>query len=174
MGADVSRLARERLEHTEEMLEVARRTANRETEFLAHNARAHCFLELCEGPGLMAAEIEAMVDLAELVHQPVYVWHTICLHVVRAALDGRFADAEQFAATLWSSGGFDTRATTRTSFSLRRCSRSGGRRGARPLWPAVEDHGERFPWIPRWREALAAAELGDVKAAHAELERHAP
>src|SRR5439155_25620033 len=40
------------------------------------------------------------------------------------------------------------------------------------LWPAVDDHAVRFPWVPRWREALGAAEMGDVKAAQAELERH--
>ena len=41
------------------------------------------------------------------------------------------------------------------------------------LWPEIQDHGERFPWIPRWRDALAAAELGDEEAARRELERHA-
>ena len=39
----------ERLRHTEEMLRVGRETANQEMEFLAHNARFHCFLELCDG-----------------------------------------------------------------------------------------------------------------------------
>jgi len=41
------------------------------------------------------------------------------------------------------------------------------------FWPEVADHGERFPWIARWREALAAAELGDEEMARRELERHA-
>jgi hypothetical protein len=27
------------------------------------------------------------------------------------------------------------------------------------LWPEIRDHGERSPWVPRWRDALAAAEL---------------
>jgi hypothetical protein len=41
------------------------------------------------------------------------------------------------------------------------------------VWPDIRDHSERYPWVPRWREALAAAELGDEEAARRELERHA-
>ena len=41
------------------------------------------------------------------------------------------------------------------------------------LWPEIEDHAERFPWIPRWRDALAAAEIGDTARARRELERFA-
>lgn len=41
------------------------------------------------------------------------------------------------------------------------------------LWPEIDDHAERFPWIPRWRDPFAAAELGDEHTARSELERHA-
>jgi hypothetical protein len=37
----------------------------------------------------------------------------------------------------------------------------------------IDEHGDRFRGIPRWRDALAAAELGDERAARAEVERHA-
>ena len=40
--------ARERLAHTEEMLRVAKESLKPETEFLAHDARLHCYLELCD------------------------------------------------------------------------------------------------------------------------------
>jgi hypothetical protein len=43
----------------------------------------------------------------------------------------------------------------------------------REWWPEIEDHAERFPWIPRWRDALAAAERGDETAARREVEHHA-
>jgi hypothetical protein len=39
------------------------------------------------------------------------------------------------------------------------------------LWPEIADHSERFPWIPRWREPFAAAELADEAMARHELER---
>jgi hypothetical protein len=41
------------------------------------------------------------------------------------------------------------------------------------LWPEIQDHAERYPWIPRWRDALVAATLGDVQMARRELELHA-
>jgi hypothetical protein len=75
------------------MLRVARETENREIEFLAHNARFHCFEELCDRVG-MDAETHAMRDLADRLRQPFYTWHTVCLQTMRATLDGRFAEAE--------------------------------------------------------------------------------
>jgi DNA polymerase III delta prime subunit len=166
-------MVHERLENTDEMLAVAAELANQELAFLAHNSRFHCFLELCDGPGI-EAEIEAMTDLAERIQQPFYRWHAVCLRVIRAALDGRFEDAERLAlealdiarlrhseyaayvyeyaqmvAIRWAQGRLDE------------------------YWPEIADHGERFLWIPRWRDALAAAERGDRRAAASEIARHA-
>ena len=45
-------MVHERLENTEEMLAVAAEMGNQELAFLAHNARFHCLLELCDGPGI--------------------------------------------------------------------------------------------------------------------------
>jgi tetratricopeptide (TPR) repeat protein len=163
----------ERLENAEEMLAVAAELGDQELAFLAHNSRLHCFLELCDGPGL-DTEIAAMTALAERIHQPFYRWHGVCLQVIRAILDGRFDDAERLAlealriarlrhseyaayvhehaqlvAIRWAQGCLDE------------------------YWPEVAHHGERYLWIPRWRDALAAAELGDRGAAASELARHA-
>jgi hypothetical protein len=41
------------------------------------------------------------------------------------------------------------------------------------LQESVAPHGDRFPWVPRWRDALLAVEFPDPGAARAELERHA-
>lgn len=76
------------------MLRVAKGTANREIEFLAHNARFHCFEELCDRRG-MDAETHAMTELAERLRQPFHRWHTVCLQTLRATLDGRFAEGER-------------------------------------------------------------------------------
>ena len=35
--------------------------------------------------------------------------------------------------------------------------------------PQIHDHHHRYPYIPRWRDAVAAAEVGDVAAARARL-----
>src|SRR4051812_35568630 len=86
----------ERLGHAEEMLDTAVLAADREMEFLAHHARFHSYLELGDGPAL-DREIESMSNIAELIRQPFYLWHTICLRVVRAILDGRYEAAEELA-----------------------------------------------------------------------------
>lgn len=163
----------DRLAHTEEMLAAAEQIADREMEFLAHNARFHCFLELGDGASL-DREIDAMVGLAEAIRQPSYLWHMLCLRVVRAILDGRYGDAERLAADALELGRL--RQSEYPTYVFRYAQRfaicwAKGTIGE--YWPSVRAHGELFPWIPRWRDALVAAELGDVRTAHAELERYA-
>jgi eukaryotic-like serine/threonine-protein kinase len=163
----------ERLAHTEEMLRVAKATANAEIEFLAHNARFHCFLELCDRRG-MDAESEAMKELAERLRQPFYRWHTVCLRTLRATLDGRLRDAEHLAEEALDLGRLRQSEYATYVFRYAQMLAIRWAQGRlRELWPEIEDHAERFPWIPRWREALAAAELADEQMALRELERHA-
>ena len=163
----------ERLAHSEEMLLVAEETANPEIEFLAHNARLHCYLELCDRWGI-ETETQAMAAVAERMRQPFYRWHTVCLRTLGATLDGRFADAERLAQEALELARL--RHTEYPAYVFRYAQMLAIRWAQgrlHELWPEIRDHGERFPWIPRWRDALAAAELGDEEAARRELERHA-
>lgn len=163
-------LVLERLAQTEEMLDAAERIADREMHFLAHNARFHCHLELGDGPGI-DRELEAMVALAELIRQPSYVWHTHCLRVVRAILDGRYAEAEQLAVKARELGQSAYSAYVYLHGQLFTIRWAQGRLAE--LWPEVRTHGEVYPWVPRWRDALGPAELGDRAAARREVERYA-
>ncbi len=166
-------LAPERLAHSEEMLRVAKATANPEIEFLAHNARLHCFLEFCDRWG-METETQAMAAIAEQMRQPFYRWHTMCLRTVAATLDGRFDDAERLAQEALELGGLrHTEVTTYVFRYAQMLAIRWAQGRLAELWPEIDDHGERFPWVPRWRDALAAAELGAEEAARRELERHA-
>jgi hypothetical protein len=94
--------------------------------------------------------------------------------VIRATLDGRFDDAERLAqealriARLRHS---EYAAYVYEHAQLVAIRWAQGRLGE--YWPEVAHHGERYLWIPRWRDALAAAELGDRGAAASELARHA-
>jgi hypothetical protein len=166
-------MVHERLENTDEMLAVATEKGDEELAFLAHNARFHCLLELCDGPGI-AAEIGAIAELAERLRQPFFRWHGVCLQVIRATLDGRFDDAERLArealrtARLRHSGYASYVYEYAQMVAIRWAQ---GRLDE--YWPEIAHHGERFLWIPRWRDALAAAERGDRSAAAAEIARHA-
>ena len=170
-ASTVPELVLERLAHTEEMLAAAEQIADREMEFLAHNARFHCFLELGDGAAL-DREIAAMAAITDVIRQPSYLWHTLCLRVVRAILDGRYDDAETLAADALELGRL--RQSEYPTYVFRYAQRfairwAQGRIGE--YWPSVRTHGELLPWIPRWRDALVAAELGEVASARAELER---
>jgi hypothetical protein len=166
-------MVRERLENTEEMLAMAADTGNQELAFLAHNSRFHCFLELCDGPGI-DAEIEAIVELADRIHQPFYRWHGVCLQVIRAALDGRFEDAERLAQRALDIPRLRHSEYTAYVYEYAQMVAIRWAQGRLDeYWPEIADHGERFLWIPRWRDALAAAERGDHSAAALEIARHA-
>ncbi len=165
--------ARDPLAQSGEMLRVAKESANPESEFLAHNARLHCFLELCDRWG-METETQAMVAIADRMRQPFYRWHAVCLRTVAATLDGRFADAERLAQEALALGRLRDTEVATYWFRYAQMLAIRWAQGRLPeLWPEVRNHGERFPWVPRWRDALAAAELGDEEAARRELERHA-
>jgi AAA ATPase domain len=165
--------ARERLAHTEEMLRVAKESLNPETEFLAHDARLHCYLELCERWGT-ETETQAMTAITEQIRQPFHRWHTVCLRTLGATLDGRFADAERLAQqALELARLLQSEYPTYVSRYAQMLAIRWAQGRLPDFWPAIQDHGERFPWIPRWRDALAAAELGDEEAARRELDRHA-
>ena len=165
--------ASERLAHVEEMLRLAKEARNPEIEFLARDARVHCYLELCDRWG-MEAETEAMAAIAERIRHPFYRWHTVCLRTVGATLDGRFADAERFAQEALELARLRESEYTTYVFLHAQMLAIRWAQGRLPeLWPEIDDHGERFPWIARWRDALAAAELGDEEMARRELERHA-
>jgi tetratricopeptide (TPR) repeat protein len=166
-------LVEERLATTDEMLSVAGETGDGELAFLAHNARFNCLLELGDGTGV-AAEVRAMATIAERVRQPFYLWHVTCLHVVEATIAGRFAHADRLAAEaleiarLRHSLYADYMFTYAQSVAIRWAQ---GRIGE--LREVLAPHADLFPWVPRWRDALTAAEVGDEAAARAEIERHA-
>jgi hypothetical protein len=163
----------ERLENTEEMLAVAAELGDEELAFLAHNSRFHCFLELCDGPGV-DAEIAAVTQLGERIQQPFYRWHGVCLHVIRAELDGRFADAERLAREALRIARLrDSEYAAYTYKYAQMVAIRWAQGRLDEYWPEIADHGERYLWVARWREALAAAERGDRSAAAAEIARHA-
>jgi eukaryotic-like serine/threonine-protein kinase len=166
-------LVHERLEKTEEMLAVAAELGNQELAFLAHNSRFHCFLELCDGPGV-DTEIAAITGLAERIQQPFYRWHGVCLQVIRATLDGRFGDAERLAREALRIARL--RHSEYAAYIYEYAQMVAIRWGQGRLdeyWPEIAHHGERYLWIPRWRDGLVAAERGDRSAAAAEIARHA-
>ena len=162
----------ERLAHTEEMLLAAEQATNREMQFLAHNARFHCFLELCDRRAV-DQEVEAMAQAADFIRQPFFTWHVLCLRTVRAILDGHLDEAERLAAEALALAELRHGEYPAYVFHYAQMFAIRWAQGRlAEVWDAGDSHGDRFPWIPRWRDALGAAELSDAEAARAELDRH--
>jgi eukaryotic-like serine/threonine-protein kinase len=163
----------ERLANSQEMLVSAMDAGDEEATFLARQSRLHCFLELCDMAGF-DAELDAMTQLAGRIRQPFYVWHTACLRAIRALVDGRLGDAER--GVRGALEGAKLRESEYVMYTFEYAQIVGirwaqGRLGE--VRDRIEEHGERYRAIARWRDALVAAEVGDERAARAEIERHA-
>jgi hypothetical protein len=75
------------------MLRVATEYGDDEMAFMAHYARLHCCLELGEIKGV-DAELAAMINLADRIRQPFYLWVIAVLRATRTIVDGRLREAE--------------------------------------------------------------------------------
>lgn len=163
----------ERLENAQQMLLAATAAGEQEAAFLARQPRMHCFLEIGDVAGV-DAELDAMGELANKIRQPYYVWHATSLRAMRALLGGRLAEAERHVSESLTVPGL--RETEYVTYMVENALMLGIRWTQGRLGEVVEvirSHAERYPGIPRWRDALAAAEVGDAAAARAEVERHA-
>ncbi|HET6714776.1 MAG TPA: AAA family ATPase [Actinomycetota bacterium] len=163
----------QRLANAQEMLLVATGAANEEAAFLARHARVHCHLELCDMPGL-DGELSAMEQLSARIQQPFYLWHVAALHGMRALLQGRTVDAERIVGEALEIGRVrESEYVTYMHEDAQILAIRWTQGRMEEVRDRVSDHGERYPDIPRWRNVLLAAELGDDRAARAEVERHA-
>ena len=162
-----------RLANAAEMLELAVRLGDEETAFLARQARLHCLLELCDVAGV-DAELQAMIELADDLGQPLYRWHVASLRAMRAVLDGHLEEAERLAHGTLEIAGLrpNEHMTYMFEHALMVAIRwAQGRLGE--LRETIQAHGDRYPSVARWRDALAAVELADQGVARIEIERHA-
>ncbi len=165
--------AHDRLANAQQMLLVATGAGEEEPAFLARHARLHCFLEFCDVGGV-DAELDAMTHLAGRIRQPFYVWHAACLRAMRSMLEGRLDEAERQVREALEIGRLrqSEYVTYMFEYAQMVCIRwMQGRLDE--VRDQIREHGERYAGIARWRDALAAAELGDERAARAEVERHA-
>jgi tetratricopeptide (TPR) repeat protein len=163
----------ERLANGQQTLLVAMTSGEKEAAFLARHARLHCFLELFDMSGF-DVELAAMEQLAERIRQPFYTWHVACLRAIRTLLHGSPIDAERQVRAAYDTGRMRTSEYVTYMFESAQmvCIRwTQGRLGE--VRKQIREHGERFSSVPRWRDALLAAEMDDHASARAEIERHA-
>ena len=163
--------AEKRLALATEMLQAAEQAGNFEFVCMAHSRRMIALLELGD---IQAGdvEIEAQLRITNMhIRQPAFMSPTVGFRAMRALMDGRFEESEQFAlsaldladqAHMDYSGPFGVQ-----MFSLRR---EQGR--LRELEPALTGFVQQRSVASTWRPGLALlyAELGREQEARAELE----
>jgi eukaryotic-like serine/threonine-protein kinase len=163
---------RDRLANGDELIQVARRSGDRDFEVRAHAYRLHAQLEL----GDIAAADAALADYTRLAHelrQPTHLWHVPMVGAMRATMEGRFEDAERLADEA-RRGGERAQEPLSGQFHALQIAvirRLQGR--LEEALPAVREMGRKFPAIRAWRLTLASflAELGSLDEARSEFEQ---
>jgi DNA-binding CsgD family transcriptional regulator len=160
-----------RLAYADEILRLAEAAHDLELVSQAHSRLMQCRLELGE-MAAVDAEVEAIARADEELRQPSYLFDTRGFRVMRALLDGRFAEAERLALEALRIG---QRAHAENAagifgvqmFTLRR---EQGR--LREVEPLVQTFVQMHPTASTWRPGLALIyrELGLTTETRAEFD----
>ena len=163
--------ARRSLENAEELIEVADRAGEREQAVRGHVYRLIALLQLGD-VAEADREIEIYVRSAEELRQPQHLWHVPLLRGMRAAMDGRFRDAERLAeeARRGAERAQEPLGEQLYELQLAVLRRHQGR--MEESIPAVREMAKRYPALRAWRLALASflADAGRVDEMRAEFE----
>jgi len=154
-----------------EMVQLAKRVGDRDLEARARHLRVTNLLEVGDLAAL-DAEIAAHARLADELHQPLYRWQMTYFAGMRAALAGRFDEAEalaQEALVIGQQRDFDAEQTY--GVQMLRVREAQGRLGE--LLPFVQAYVEQSPAELGWRSTLALIEsaLGHREETAREFER---
>jgi eukaryotic-like serine/threonine-protein kinase len=164
--------ARRLVEGQTEVLELARRVSDRESELRAYVLRLSGHLALGDVPAV-DQDLEAYARLAADLRQPQHLWHVPLLRGMRATIDGRFDVAEEFAAEARAGGERAQEPLAQQFFAIQAALRYRLQGRLDEIAPAIEQLAARYPAIAAWRiaAALTHADLGQLDEARAEFER---
>jgi eukaryotic-like serine/threonine-protein kinase len=160
----------ERLERSEELLEVARRCGDRGAEARAHAYRLTVLLQAgdVEGCDRDLAEYEA---LAGELGEPRYKWHVPLIQATRALMEGRFAEARELSAEGARLGRLAEEPLSAQLHVVQLCQIHGCEGTVEEMLPVVRRMADRYPAIPAWRLSLVSflVEADRPEEAHEEL-----
>jgi tetratricopeptide (TPR) repeat protein len=160
----------ERLAEAEEMVEAARRTADREMEL---ESRRLWLIDQLEAGDLTAADQnrQALEALNDELAEPLYRWYTTMWRAMRALFDGRLEDAERSIYAFLDEGRRWGYQDVEEVFALQLLILRRDQGRIQEVRPYLEDVAHRYRQRPTWAIALALtyAELGQLEAARAQL-----
>jgi tetratricopeptide (TPR) repeat protein len=162
---------RERLATSTEMLTRAREIGNLELELQAH---AWLVVDLLEAGDRDAvdAQIEAFIDGAERLRQPLYVWNVLVWRAMRALLTGSLERAEVFASEALEAGASAEAVTAPQYYAIQLLALRREQDRMSELEAPARQMVESQPDRPAWRAALSAllADCGRFDEAREELD----
>jgi class 3 adenylate cyclase/tetratricopeptide (TPR) repeat protein len=165
----------ERLAEAEEMVEAARRTADREMEL---ESRRLWLIDQLEAGDLTAANQnrQALEALNDELAEPLYRWYTAMWRAMWALFDGRLEDAERSIYAFLDEGRRWGYQDVEEVFALQLLILRRDQGRIQEVRPYLEDVAHRYRQRRTWGIALALtyAELGQLEAARAQLGLLAP
>ena len=162
----------DRLVTATEIVRLAEEAGDQARAIMGHTFRLIDLLEMGDIPGV-DVEVEAHQQLAEELRQPLYLWSTAQQQAMRALLDGRFEEGEQFAQQALVIGRRVQPETAVQQFGLQMLGLRREQGRLQEIEGQLKSFVERYPAIPGWRCALAYvySELGRESEARREFER---
>ncbi len=163
--------AQQRLTYASEMLHLAETANVKEGLSEAHYLRAFCLLELGDTSAADAA-IDAYALLMEVQQRPIYIYVSKEFYVMRALMQGRFADSEHLAQETLAIGQRLQTDNAAGIFGLQMFTLRREQGRLKELEPVVRYFVQQHSVAAAWRPGLALIyrELGRTEEARAEFE----
>ena len=158
--------------NSEELIELAERAGNRELAVRGHVYRLVALLALGDVPEA-DIELDTYAHSAEELRQPQHLWHVPLLRGMRAAMEGRFDDAERLADEARRGGERAQEPLSAQLYALQMAVLRRHQGRMEESIPAVREMAERYPAIRAWRLALVSflADAGRGEEMRAEFDR---
>ncbi|MBI4518684.1 MAG: AAA family ATPase [Deltaproteobacteria bacterium] len=170
--APVAQAPREQLATASEMVAAAQ-TANEPTLMAEGRGwRIESLLVLADRAAI-DAEVELHRQLAQSLHEPVYLWLSTMFQAMQALMAGRFDDAERLALSALSLGQSAQNPNAQQAFAAQMFILRGHQGRLAELEAVLNEMVARYPGLPVWRASLAHlyCEIGQRARAQEEFAR---
>ena len=144
----------DRLTTGAEIMQIAEAIADKE---LALRGHIWCITALLELGDLIAVdrEIAAFTQRAEALRQASYLWVAATWKAMRAGMDGRLAEAEQFARQAFAIGQRAHDPDAAQCFIVQMFAFRGAKQNLEEIAQSIKHFAEQYPAVLSWRAGLA-------------------
>ena len=162
----------ERLELSDEVVDLAERGGDKETALRVRAFHISCLLEAGD-VAAADAELQSARQRAEYLRQPRYLWHVTGLRALRALMSGRLDDGERLMEEALEFGRHADERIARHVYAIQLTTLRYSQGRLEELEGTMRAFVDQYPHLHGWRSTLALlyAELGDLPRARSEFEQ---